>query len=158
MLAVRRPTPRNVRDGAGYWQGNYDAVADNPEAKLMAANAAYRKHAQSRRLVASRRRACMDTLVQAIRRDSCARIPATPKLRSTTNTSFASASDRRPQASGAPIDGRDAGLSIHGFEGGRRRIDMKNFKMTSRCVLNERLEAEKAGKGATKVKKGVGSC
>ena len=27
---------------AGYWQGDYDAVAENPEAKLLAANAAYR--------------------------------------------------------------------------------------------------------------------
>ena len=48
---------------AGYWQGNYDAAAENPEAKLLAANAAYRKMRQaggSWQAVVGR----MDTLVK----------------------------------------------------------------------------------------------
>ena len=55
----------------------------------------------------------------------------------------------------APVDGTDAGLTIHGFAGAPpEESDMKKFKMIVPMRPDERLEAEKAGKGTTKVRKG----
>ena len=47
------------------------------------------------------------------------------------------------------------GLTIHGFAGAPpEESDMKKFKMIVPMRPDERLEAEKAGKGTTKVRKG----
>ena len=55
----------------------------------------------------------------------------------------------------APIDGADSTLTIHGFAGAPpEAADMKKFKMIVPMRPDERLEAEKAGKGTTKVRKG----
>jgi hypothetical protein len=55
----------------------------------------------------------------------------------------------------APVAGTDAGLTIHGFAGAPpEESDMKKFKMIVPMRPDERLEAEKAGKGTTKVRKG----
>ena len=55
----------------------------------------------------------------------------------------------------APFDAMDQGLTIHGFAGAPpEESDMKKFKMIVPMRPDERLEAEKAGKGTTKVKKG----
>ncbi len=55
----------------------------------------------------------------------------------------------------APIDSRDSNISIHGFAGAPPEAsDMKKFKMIVPMRPDERLEAEKAGKGTTKVRKG----
>ena len=54
---------KTLETTAGYWQGDYEAVAENPEAKLLAANAAYRnmrKAGGSWQAVVGR----MDTLVK----------------------------------------------------------------------------------------------
>jgi hypothetical protein len=46
-------------------------------------------------------------------------------------------------------------LTIHGLEGAPpEESDMKKFKMIVPMRPDERLEAEKAGKGTTKVRKG----
>ena len=55
----------------------------------------------------------------------------------------------------APADANNANLSIHGLAGAPpEQSDMKKFKMIVPMRPDERLEAEKAGKGTTKVKKG----
>jgi hypothetical protein len=55
----------------------------------------------------------------------------------------------------APVDSTDSGLTIHGFAGAPpEESDMKKFKMIVPMRPDERLEAEKAGKGTTKVRKG----
>jgi hypothetical protein len=54
-----------------------------------------------------------------------------------------------------PLDAKAAGLSIHRYEGAPpEESDMKKFKMIVPMRPDERLEAEKAGKGATKDRKG----
>jgi hypothetical protein len=54
-----------------------------------------------------------------------------------------------------PLELREAGQSIHGFPGAPpEESDMKKFKMIVPMRPDERLEAEKAGKGTTKVRKG----
>jgi len=145
---------RNVETTAGYWQGNYDAVADNPEAKLLAANAAYRnmrKAGGSWQAVVGR----MDTLVKQyaeILRDDPTNDEAAFNYEYMVRLRQVIAARKQPVA---PLDAADAGLSIHGFAGAPPEAsDMKKFKMIVPMRPDERLEAEKAGKGATKVKKG----
>jgi hypothetical protein len=54
-----------------------------------------------------------------------------------------------------PFDAKAGGLSIHGLEGAPpEEAEMKKFKMIVPMRPDERLEAEKAGKGTTKVRKG----
>ena len=54
-----------------------------------------------------------------------------------------------------PVDGKNANISIHGSAGAPPEAsDMKKFKMIVPMRPDERLEAEKAGKGTTKVRKG----
>jgi hypothetical protein len=54
-----------------------------------------------------------------------------------------------------PYDVHANGMTIHGFAGAPpEEADMKKFKMIVPMRPDERLEAEKAGKGTTKVRKG----
>ena len=145
---------KNVETTAGYWQGNYDAVADDPEAKLLAANAAYRnmrKAGGSWQAVVGR----MDTLVKQyaeILRDDPTNDEAAFNYEYMVRLRQVIAARKQPVA---PLDAADAGLSIHGFAGAPPEAsDMQMFKMIVPMRPDERLEAEKAGKGATKVKKG----
>jgi hypothetical protein len=139
---------------AGYWQGNYEAVAGNPEAKLLAANAAYRnmrKAGGSWQAVVGR----MDTLVKQyaeILRDDPANTEAAFNYEYIVRLRQVIAARKQPVP---PFDAADGALSIHGFAGAPPEAsDMKKFKMIVPMRPDERLEAEKAGKGATKVKKG----
>jgi hypothetical protein len=145
---------KNVETTAAYWQGQYDAVADDPEAKLLAANAAYRnlrKAGGSWQAVVGR----MDTLVKQyaeILRDDPANAEAAFNYEYIVRLRQVIAARKQPVA---PVNAADAGLSIHGFAGAPpEESDMKKFKMIVPMRPDERLEAEKAGKGATKVKKG----
>jgi hypothetical protein len=145
---------RTLETTAGYWQGNYEAVADNPEAKLLAANAAYRsmrKAGGSWQAVVGR----MDTLVKQyaeILRDDPTNSEAAFNYEYIVRLRQVIAARKQPVA---PVDAADSSLSIHGFAGAPpEESDMKKFKMIVPMRPDERLEAEKAGKGATKVKKG----
>ncbi len=145
---------RNLETTAGYWQGNYEAVAENPDAKLLAANAAYRnmrKAGGSWQAVVGR----MDTLVKQyaeILRDDPSNTEAAFNYEYIVRLRQVIAARKQPVA---PVDAADAALSIHGFAGAPPEAsDMKKFKMIVPMRPDERLEAEKAGKGATKVKKG----
>lgn len=160
LAALMPGTGRSTTDAktlettAGYWQGDYDAVAENPEAKLLAANAAYRnmrKAGGSWQAVVGR----MDSLVKQyaeILRDDPSNTEAAFNYEYIVRLRQVIAARRQPVA---PVDGTDSGLTIHGFAGAPPEAsDMKKFKMIVPMRPDERLEAEKAGKGTTKVRKG----
>lgn len=145
---------RTLETTAGYWQGNYEVVAENPDAKLLAANAAYRNMRRaggSWQAVVGR----MDTLVKQyaeILRDDPGNTEAAFNYEYIVRLRQVIAARKQPVA---PVTAADAGLSIHGVAGAPPEAsDMKKFKMIVPMRPDERLEAEKAGKGATKVKKG----
>lgn len=139
---------------AGYWQGKYDAVAENAEAKLLAANAAYRtmrKAGGSWQAVVGR----MDSLVKQyaeILREDPSNTEASFNYEYIVRLRQVIAARKQPVA---PVDSTESGLTIHGFAGAPpEESDMKKFKMIVPMRPDERLEAEKAGKGTTKVRKG----
>ena len=145
---------KTVETTAAYWEGNYEAVADNAEAKLLAANAGYRnmrKAGGSWQAVVGR----MDTLVKQyaeILRDDPGNAEAAFNYEYIVRLRQVIAARKQPVA---PVDATDSGLTIHGFAGAPpEEADMKKFKMVVPMRPDERLEAEKAGKGTTKVKKG----
>lgn len=145
---------RSLGTTAGYWQGNYDAVAENPDAKLLAANAAYRnmrKAGGSWQAVVGR----MDTIVKQyaeILREDPSNAEAAFNYEYVVRLRQVIAARKQPLP---PAEDGNTGLSIHGFEGAPPEAsDMKKFKMIVPMRPDERLEAEKAGKGTTKVRKG----
>jgi hypothetical protein len=139
---------------AGYWQGNYDAVSENPDTKLLAANAEYRKMRKaggSWQAVTGR----MDGLVKQyaeILRENPSNAEAAFNYEYVVRLRQVIAARKQPVA---PVDVTASGQTIHGFAGAPpEESDMKKFKMIVPMRPDERLEAEKAGKGTTKVRKG----
>jgi hypothetical protein len=139
---------------AGYWRGDYDKAIENPDAKLLAANAAFRKVREaggSWQAVVGR----LDTVVKdyaEILRENPASTEAAFNYEYVVRLRAVIAARKQNVA---PVDAKAAGLSIHGFEGAPpEESDMKKFKMIVPMRPDERLEAEKAGKGTTKVRKG----
>ena len=144
----------SLQSTAAYWQGDYNTVATNPQAKLLAANAAYRTARRS----GGTWQAVVGRLDQVVK--SYAEI-----LREDPNNSEAAfnyeyavrlrgviAARKQPVAS---LDMAAAKLTIHGVAGAPPEAsDMKKYKMIVPMRPDERLEAEKAGKGTTKVRKG----
>lgn len=138
---------------AAYWQGDYDTVASNAAAKLLAANAAYRTLRQaggSWQAVVGK----MDSVVKSyaeILREQPDNAEAAFNYEYTVRLRAVLAARKQPVA---PFDAT-ATLTLHGFEGAPpEESDMKKFKMIVPMRPDERLEAEKAGKGTTKVRKG----
>ena len=159
-LANLMPLSATAADGkalastAGYWRGDYDAAIENPDAKLLAANAQYRKIREqggSWQAVVGR----MDSLVKQyaeIVREDPNNAEAVFNYEYIVRLRQVIAARKQ---SVAPVNAADAGLTIHGFAGAPpEEADMKKFKMIVPMRPDERLEAEKAGKGTTKVKKG----
>jgi hypothetical protein len=139
---------------AGYWRGDYDKAIENPDAKLLAANAAYRKVRQaggSWQAVVGR----MDSLVKQyaeILREDPSNTEAAFNYEYVVRLRSVIAARKQPVA---PVDAKSSNISIHGFAGAPpEESDMKKFKMIVPMRPDERLEAEKAGKGTTKVRKG----
>ncbi len=137
-----------------YWQMDYSAVAAKPDIKLLAANAAY--HAARRdggpwQAVVGR----LDTLAKnyaEVLRDEPTRTDAAFNYEYIVRLRAAIAARRQPVA---PVDASQSEVTIHGHEGAPpAESDTKKFKMIVPMRPDERLEAEKAGKGATKVRKG----
>lgn len=139
---------------AGYWQGDYDRVAESPGARLLAANAAFRtlrREGGSWQLVVGRLDSVVKSYAEVLREEP-------ENLEAAFNYEYAvrlrSVIVQRKQAV-APVPEGQTGLSLHGFEGAPPdESDMKKFKMIVPMRPDERLEAEKAGKGTTKVRKG----
>ena len=144
---------RSVNDSAAYWQGDYDTVASNTDAKLLAANAAYRtlrKQGGTWQAVVGK----MDSVVKSyaeILREEPGNAEAGFNYEYLVRLRAVLAARKQPVA---PFDA-SATLTLHGFEGAPpEESDMKKFKMIVPMRPDERLEAEKAGKGTTKVRKG----
>ncbi|HYB96577.1 MAG TPA: hypothetical protein VEC39_16510 [Vicinamibacterales bacterium] len=139
---------------AGYWQGDYDRAIENPDAKLLAANATYRKIRQaggSWQAVVGRLDALVKDYAEILREDPS---NAEAAYNYEYVVRLRAALAQRKQAI-PPADITATGLTIHGLEGAPpEQSDMKKFKMIVPMRPDERLEAEKAGKGATKVRKG----
>ena len=145
---------RSLTSAADYWQGKYEAVAEDPDAKLLAANASYRamrKTGGSWQAVVGR----MDTLVKdyaGILRDDPSNTEAAFNYEYIVRLRQIIAARKQPVQ---PADFARTGVTIHGYPGAPpEEADMKKFKMIVPMRPDERLEAEKAGKGTTKVKKG----
>jgi hypothetical protein len=139
---------------AGYWNGDYDKAIENPDAKLLAANATYRKVREqggSWQAVVGR----LDSLVKQyaeILREHPENAEAGYNYEYIVRLRAVIAQRKLPVP---PMDVHANGLTIHGSQGAPpEESDMKKFKMIVPMRPDERLEAEKAGKGATKVRKG----
>lgn len=144
----------SIESTAGYWRGDYDRATENPGAKLLAANAAFRKAREaggSWQAVVGR----LDTVVKLyaeILRENPANADAAFNYEYVVRLRAVLTARKLPVP---PVDAKAAGLTIHGFEGAPpEQSDMKKFKMIVPMRPDERLEAEKAGKGTTKVRKG----
>jgi hypothetical protein len=153
-LSSANADAKTLASTAGYWGGDYDKAIENPDAKLLAANAQYRKIREqggSWQAVVGR----MDSLVKLyaeILRENPDNTEAAFNYEYVVRLRAVFAARKMPVP---PVDGTAAGLTIHGFEGAPpEQSDMKKFKMIVPMRPDERLEAEKAGKGATKVRKG----
>ncbi|MEP6783347.1 MAG: hypothetical protein ABI983_06730 [Acidobacteriota bacterium] len=145
---------KTLASTAGYWRGDYDAAIANPDAKLLAANATYRKiraAGGSWQAVVGR----MDSLVKQyaeILRDNPNNTEAAFNYEYVVRLRTVIAQRKLPVP---PNDQHANGLTVHGFPGAPpEEADMKKFKMIVPMRPDERLEAEKAGKGTTKVRKG----
>jgi hypothetical protein len=145
---------KTLASTAGYWTGDYDKAIENPDAKLLAANAAYRKLRQaggSWQAVVGR----MDSVVKQyaeILRENPADTEAAFNYEYVVRLRAVIAARKQPVA---PLDAANSNISIHGYAGAPpEQSDMKKFKMIVPMRPDERLEAEKAGKGTTKVRKG----
>ena len=145
---------KTLASTAGYWNGDYDKATENPDAKLLAANAAFRKAREqggSWQAVVGR----LDTVVKQyaeILRDNPANEEAAYNYEYVVRLRAVLAQRKLPVP---PFDNRVNGLTIHGMEGAPpEEAEMKKFKMIVPMRPDERLEAEKAGKGTTKVRKG----
>lgn len=145
---------KTLESTASYWRGDYQAVTENADAKLLAANAAYRsmrKSGGSWQAVVGK----MDSLIKQyaeILREDPGNEEAAFNYEYIVRLRQVIAARKSPVAA---FDAMDQGLTIHGFAGAPPEdSDMKKFKMIVPMRPDERLEAEKAGKGTTKVKKG----
>ncbi|MDP2052539.1 MAG: hypothetical protein Q8L75_02800, partial [Acidobacteriota bacterium] len=126
---------------AAYWQGDYDAVATNVDAKLMAANAAYRKLRQEGgtwQTVVGR----LDNVVKSyaeILREQPDNAEAAFNYEYAARLRAVLTARKQPVA---PFDAT-ATLTLHGVEGAPPEAsDMKKFKMIVPMRPDERLEAE----------------
>ena len=145
---------RSLESTAGYWSGDYDKAIENPDAKLLTANAAFRKAREqggSWQAVVGR----LDSVVKLyaeILRDNPNNQEAAYNYEYVVRLRAVLAQRKLPVP---PFDNRVNGLTIHGMEGAPpEEAEMKKFKMIVPMRPDERLEAEKAGKGTTKVRKG----
>lgn len=137
-----------------YWQMDYNTVAAKTDVKLLAANAAYRAARRDGgpwQAVVGR----LDTLAKnyaEVLREEPTRTDAAFNYEYIVRLRAAIAARRQTVA---PVDAAQSDLTIHGHEGAPpAESDTKKFKMIVPMRPDERLEAEKAGKGATKVRKG----
>jgi hypothetical protein len=153
-LTTTKTDAKALASTAGYWRGDYDAAIENPDAKLLAANAQYRKLREqggSWQAVVGR----MDNVVKLyaeIIRENPNNAEAVFNYEYVVRLRAVFAARKQPVP---PVEAGALAQTIHGFAGAPpEQSDMKKFKMIVPMRPDERLEAEKAGKGTTKVRKG----
>ena len=124
---------------ADYWQADYDAVAANPDVKMLAANAAYRatrRDGGQWQAVVGR----LDTLVKnyaEVLRDDPTSEDAAFNYEYAVRLRAAIAARKQPVA---PVDAAGSKVTIHGREGAPpAESDMKKFKMIVQMRPDERL-------------------
>ena len=139
---------------ASYWQQDFKTVTLDTEAKMLAANAAYRSvraDGGTWQAVVGRLDGVVKNYAEVLRAepgrtDAAFNYEFAIRLRATVAA--------RKQAVGA-YDSMGGDLTVLGVSGAPpAESDMKKFKMIVPMRPDERLEAEKAGKGTTKVRKG----
>ena len=153
-LSSANADAKSLASTAGYWSGDYDKATENPDAKLLAANAAFRRAREqggSWQAVVGR----LDSVVKQyaeILRDNPDNTEAAFNYEYVVRLRAVLAQRKLPVP---PVDAKANGLTIHGMEGAPpEQEEMKKFKMIVPMRPDERLEAEKAGKGTTKIRKG----
>ena len=137
-----------------YWQGEYDEVAANPGARLLAANAAYRalrREGGDWKTVVSRLDGVVKSYAEVLREEpdnaeAAFNFEFATRLRATIAARRQNLSPQDPLASGATIHGGVGAVPVD--------AEARKFKMIVPMRPDERQEAEKAGKGASKVRKG----
>lgn len=145
---------RALSSTSKYWEGDYDAVAADPDAKLLAANAAYRalrRDGGNWQAIVGR----LDGVVKMygdVLRDQPDNAEAAFNFEYVTRLRAVIAARRQAVA---PVDPTASGITIHGGVGEVPvEADSRKFKMIIPMRPDERQEAEKAGKGGTRVRKG----
>lgn len=153
-LTATAADAKTLSSTAAYWRGDYDAAIADPDAKLLAANAQFRKIREqggSWQAVVGRMDSLVKQYAEIVREnpnnaEAVFNYEYVVRLRAV----FAARKQQVP-----PFDAKGTGLTVHGFAGAPPEAsDMKKFKMIVPMRPDERLEAEKAGKGTTKVRKG----
>lgn len=152
--AATMAAAKNLTATAGYWQADYTALAANPDAKLLAANAAYRtlrREGGTWQTVVGR----LDTVIKSygeVLRAEPEQVDAAFNYEYAIRLRSLVATRKQPVA---PYESMASDITIHGTAGAPpAESDTKKFKMIVPMRPDERLEAERAGKGATKVRKG----
>jgi hypothetical protein len=142
-----------IRDTAQYWQGTSESAGGPAKGSLLAANAAYHAVMESGgtwQTVVAR----LDEVVKqyaAVVRDHPEDEDAAFNYEFVVRLRAGIAAGRRDVA---PNQG-GSDVTIHGVPGAPPPgSDMKTFKMIVPMQPDERREAEQAGRGATRVKKG----
>ena len=141
---------------AQYWLGDYEPFlqSDDENLKMMAADASYRALRESGgtwQSVSTRLDAIAKRYADVLREnpnneDAAYNYEFMVRLRSAVMAA--------KQAIG-PLDLATTGITVHGHAGGPPEgSDMKKFKMIVPMRPDERMEAEQAGRGANKTRKG----
>jgi hypothetical protein len=137
-----------------YWEGDYTALAADPEARLLAANAAYRalrKEGGTWQSVTGRLDGIVKSYADVLRQDP-GNVEAAYNFEFVARVRGVVAARKQNLA---PMDLQALGITIHGGVGAPpAEAEAKKFKMIIPMRPDERMEAEKAGKGATRVRKG----
>jgi hypothetical protein len=146
-----------TRRRATYWLGNFEEFLQNDDdasIKMLAADASYRAlraeggtwQAVTTRLDGIAKRYADVLREQPANEDAAYNYEFVVRLRT------AVASARRPIA---PLALEETGLTVHGHRGAPPEgTDTKKFKMIVPMRPDERMEAEQAGRGAQKIRKG----
>jgi hypothetical protein len=145
-----------TRTGAlsAYWQSQYDAVSGDQAFALLAANAAFRaleREGGPMTVVVGK----LDAIVKRyadILRDDPNNEDAAYNYEYIVRMRGAIVARKQPVA---PVDPATSGRTLHGQAGAPpETTDMKQFKMIVPMLPQERQEAEQAGRGTTRVRKG----
>ena len=144
------------RRTASYWQGDYDQFlqGEEPELKMLAADASYRAmRAQGGTWQSVTTK--LDAVAKRygdVLRDHPDNEDAAYNYEFVVRLRAAVAAARQVIA---PLDLDATGLTVHGHAGGPPEgSDTKKFKMIVPMRPDERMEAEQAGRGAQKIRKG----
>lgn len=141
---------------AAYWLGDYQTFlqSDDPDLKMLAADASYRAmrlQGGTWQTVSTRLDAIAKRYADVLREhpeneDAAYNYEFTVRLRGAVAAA-------RQQI--APLNLDRTGITVHGYAGGPPEgSDMKKFKMIVPMRPDERMEAEQAGRGAQKTRKG----